>query len=137
MIHASTLPVPAVRGTDRRDRVRPAVGGARPGVAAVAALGTFLAARLCGVLVLAVVARASGKRPLLLLGRSWDSVWYLRIAAHGYGYVQPGPTCVHSDLAFFPLYPGMVRAVTTLTPLPRNSTRSASSHAMAAALEAL
>ncbi|MEU6094507.1 hypothetical protein [Streptomyces sp. NPDC047079] len=84
---------------------------------AATALGLFLTTRLCGALVLALVARSAGKHPLLLLGHSWDSVWYLRIAAHGYGLTQRGRTGVHSDLAFFPLYPGLVRAVTTLTPL--------------------
>jgi hypothetical protein len=115
--HASTIPAPAFTGPGDRDRVRPAGRGRRPASTAVTALGLFVAARLCGALVLAVTARASGKEPLLLLGRSWDSVWYLRIAAHGYGFVQHSRTGVHSDLAFFPLYPGMVRAVTTLTPL--------------------
>ncbi|MET7452765.1 hypothetical protein ABZT03_12870 [Streptomyces sp. NPDC005574] len=83
-----------------------------------AALGLFAAARVSGAVVLAATAWATGRQPLALLGRSWDSLWYLGIAAHGYGRVlrfQPG--VVHSDLAFFPLYPGLVRALTTVSPL--------------------
>ncbi|OLZ64429.1 hypothetical protein AV521_35410 [Streptomyces sp. IMTB 2501] len=81
------------------------------------AVGLFLGARLTGTAVLALVAHNVGKHPLTLLARSWDSVWYLGIATHGYGHDlpshDPGP---HSDLAFFPLYPALVRAMTTLTP---------------------
>jgi hypothetical protein len=66
--------------------------------------------------VLAVVCRSSGKRPLLLLGHSWDSVWYLRIAAHGYGFTQYTGSDIHNDLAFFPLYPALIRAFTAVTP---------------------
>jgi hypothetical protein len=82
------------------------------------ALGVFAVARLAGLAVLAMAAWARDQQPLALLGRSWDSVWYLGIAAHGYGrtlFFQPG--VVHSDLAFFPLYPALVRMVTAVTPL--------------------
>ncbi|MEV5873589.1 hypothetical protein AB0L75_05005 [Streptomyces sp. NPDC052101] len=82
------------------------------------AVGLFLGARLAGAAVLALVAHGAGRHPLTLLARSWDSVWYLGIAAHGYGHDlpshEPGP---HSDLAFFPLYPALVRAVAGLSPL--------------------
>ncbi|WP_369368943.1 hypothetical protein AB5L52_20710 [Streptomyces sp. CG4] len=82
------------------------------------AVSLFLGARLTGAAVLALVAHSVGKHPLTLLARSWDSVWYLGIAAHGYGHDLPSHhPGVHSDLAFFPLYPALVRAVTTLTPL--------------------
>ncbi|MBK3647401.1 hypothetical protein JHN46_43130, partial [Streptomyces sp. MBT33] len=78
----------------------------------------FLAARLLGAAALALVARAAGHGALALLGRSWDSRWYLGIAAHGYGHtLRPRPGVAYSDLAFFPLYPGLVRAVTTVVPL--------------------
>ncbi|MER6071503.1 hypothetical protein ABT187_22170 [Streptomyces sp. NPDC001817] len=81
-------------------------------------MGLFLGVRLTGVAVLALVAHIAGRHPLHLLGRSWDSVWYLGIAAHGYGHDlpshDPGP---HSDLAFFPLYPALLRAVTALVPV--------------------
>ncbi|MCD9880656.1 hypothetical protein LJ657_45360 [Streptomyces sp. NR30] len=83
------------------------------------ALGLFLAVRLLGVATLALVARATtGRDALGLLGRSWDSVWYLEIAAHGYGRIQhPRTGAVFSDTAFFPLYPALVRAVNAVSPL--------------------
>nr|WP_323376043.1 hypothetical protein [Streptomyces sp. RB17] len=81
-------------------------------------MGLFLGVRLTGVAVLALVAQVAGRHPLTLLARSWDSVWYLGIATHGYGHDlpsrEPGP---HSDLAFFPLYPALLRAVTALIPV--------------------
>ncbi|MGW2961314.1 hypothetical protein ACWDGI_22985 [Streptomyces sp. NPDC001220] len=82
------------------------------------AVGLFAAARLTGMAVVALAAWASGRHPLTLLGRSWDSVWYLGIAAHGYGrtlYFRPD--VIHSDLAFFPLYPALIRILTAVTPL--------------------
>ncbi|MFG2130808.1 hypothetical protein ACGFNV_23740 [Streptomyces sp. NPDC048751] len=108
MSHASTLtPRPTV-----------ALSRRRPLAAAPTALGLFAAARLTGAAVLALTAWATGRQPLALLGRSWDSLWYLGIAAHGYGHTLTfGPGIVHSDLAFFPLYPALVRAVAELGPL--------------------
>ncbi|MEV0172743.1 hypothetical protein AB0I00_16695 [Streptomyces sp. NPDC050803] len=116
MTHASTLAPPTVTPhpgppgrTARRYPLAVSLG---------AALGLFAAARLTGVAVLAAVAWATGRQPLALLGRSWDSLWYLGIAAHGYGRtLRFGPDIVQSDLAFFPLYPGLVRAVTSVSPL--------------------
>ncbi|MFJ8154362.1 hypothetical protein [Streptomyces sp. NPDC094468] len=82
------------------------------------ALGLFAAVRLTGMAVVALAAWAGGRHPLTLLGRSWDSAWYLGIAAHGYGRTLSfRPDVVHSDLAFFPLYPGLVRVLTAVTPL--------------------
>ncbi|MGW3292219.1 mannosyltransferase family protein [Streptomyces sp. NPDC001002] len=117
MTHASTLARHPVTepGPQARTHPRP-----RPSTAAAlgGALGLFAAARLLGVAALALTAWATDGHWPALLGRSWDSQWYLGIAAHGYGrtlYFQPG--VVHSDLAFFPLYPALVRAVTALSPL--------------------
>lgn len=44
----------------------------------------------------------------LLVGPSarWDSVWYLRIAEHGYGDARS-----HAQAAFYPLYPELMRGV--------------------------
>jgi Gpi18-like mannosyltransferase len=39
----------------------------------------------------------------------WDSIWYLRIAHHGYRSIQ--------DSAFFPLYPYSIRGLSSLTGL--------------------
>ncbi|MDQ0812177.1 hypothetical protein QFZ63_003891 [Streptomyces sp. B3I7] len=99
---------------------RPRAGNRLTG--APAALALFVAVRLTGALLVLETARASGHaHPLALLGRSWDSLWYFGIAAHGYGHVRAdhhhGDLFVRSDLAFFPLYPGLVRAVTTVLPV--------------------
>ncbi|MFF6997708.1 hypothetical protein ACFY93_22490 [Streptomyces sp. NPDC008313] len=86
--------------------------------AALAALTLFAAARIVGAGVLALVARAADKHPLALLGHSWDSVWYLAIAADGYGRtLHYRPWLTNSDLAFFPLYPGLVRAAGAVLPV--------------------
>jgi hypothetical protein len=70
------------------------------------------------MLVLAGWAWHIGRSPRALLASSWDSDWYTRIAAHGYGHTLHWPDgVVQSDLAFFPLYPGLVRAVTTVLPV--------------------
>ncbi|MET9377786.1 hypothetical protein ABZX98_27270 [Streptomyces sp. NPDC002992] len=85
---------------------------------AAPALGLFAAARLTGTLVLAGWAWHIGRSPRALLASSWDSDWYTRIAAHGYGHTLHWPDgVVQSDLAFFPLYPGLVRAVTAVLPV--------------------
>ncbi|MFV0128682.1 hypothetical protein ACLGI4_13340 [Streptomyces sp. HMX112] len=68
--------------------------------------------------VMALWAWHIGRSPRALLASSWDSDWYLRIAAHGYGRVLHWPDgAVQSDMAFFPLYPGLVRAVTAVLPV--------------------
>ncbi|MEU8587062.1 mannosyltransferase family protein [Streptomyces sp. NPDC048664] len=84
---------------------------------ALGALGLFAAVRVCGALVLAAASGGLVRRPLLLLGHSWDSVWYVRIAERGYGLDQHTADAIHNDLAFFPLYPAMIRALTVFTPL--------------------
>lgn len=114
MTHASTVLAPTVVTSEPapRERTEPFLGRA-----SALAVGLFLGTRLAGAAVLALVAQAAGKHPLTLLGRSWDSVWYLGIAAHGYGRSLHLRSTTVSDLAFFPLYPALVRAVTALTPL--------------------
>jgi len=51
----------------------------------------------------------------LLVGPSarWDSVWYLRIAEHGYGTAGS-----HAQAAFYPLYPALMRGVGTVVGSP-------------------
>ncbi|MFF4504660.1 hypothetical protein [Streptomyces sp. NPDC001401] len=114
MTTASTLASPPVAEPGAQDRVH-----ASWAAAMATALGLFLTVRLLGVAALALVARATtGRNPLGLLGRSWDSLWYLGIAAHGYGRIQNLRTgVVFSDMAFFPLYPALVRAVQAVGPL--------------------
>ncbi|MDV9193306.1 hypothetical protein R6L23_34720 [Streptomyces sp. SR27] len=84
----------------------------------VLALGGYAATRVIGLVVLAITAAATGKDGLHRLNGRWDSVWYVRIAEHGYGYEVTLPNGdLHSDLAFFPLFPALERAVSTVLPL--------------------
>lgn len=115
---SATVPV-AEPGAEPRSR------SARLRAAAplLTALGLFAAVRLTGVVAMTVAASLTGKRSGTLLGRSWDSLWYLRIAANGYGRsVHYKPGIIFNDLAFFPLYPGLVRAVGTVLPLSGGAT---------------
>ncbi|WP_424212934.1 glycosyltransferase family 39 protein [Streptomyces sp. BI20] len=84
------------------------------------ALGLFLTVRGAGALTVALGAWASGRRPLTVLGGSWDSRWYLSIVTHGYGRTQIWPELdsVQSDLAFFPLFPGLTRLLCAVTGMP-------------------
>lgn len=88
----------------------------------VIALGVFAAVRGAGVLVLTLGSWWAGKDPLRVLGKSWDSVWYLGIAANGYGRTQMWPNVttgtgsIQSDYAFFPLYPTLIKLVGAVLP---------------------
>ncbi|MFF7330319.1 hypothetical protein ACIQU5_26965 [Streptomyces sp. NPDC090306] len=114
-MHASTLVPNAAAESGVVSRARSRLS---PFAAVGGALGLFAAVRLAGAAVLAMAAWALGREPLAVLGRSWDSMWYLGIAAHGYGRTEHfRPGVVHSDLAFFPLYPALVRTVAAITPL--------------------
>ncbi|WP_443058373.1 hypothetical protein [Streptomyces sp. NBC_00442] len=116
-------PVPAARrraaprGTaarpPARERARTALRYAGP------ALLGYLAVRLFGVLVLAKWAHVRHHGLWPVLAKSWDSNWYLGIANHG--YVLPSDPHEPSDLAFFPLYPALVKAVAAVTPGSRAS----------------
>ncbi|MER7957612.1 mannosyltransferase family protein [Streptomyces sp. NPDC096030] len=82
------------------------------------ALGGYAATRLIGLAILALAAVATGKDGLHRLSGRWDSVWYVRIAENGYGYEVTLPNgSVHSDLAFFPLFPALERALSTVLPV--------------------
>lgn len=113
--HVSAVPTQG-RKDARRPPARVRSVPERP-PAIVLALGLFLAARLLGVAVVAALARSAGRDPFDVLARSWDSRWYLGIAENGYGIVRHTWFGVANDLAFFPLYPGLVRAVTEIVPL--------------------
>ncbi|MFD6231253.1 glycosyltransferase family 39 protein [Streptomyces sp. NPDC060232] len=89
---------------------------------AAPALAVFAAVRLLGLTVLAVWGAVAGSSPHTLLSARWDSLWYARIAAEGYGYeiVLPDGD-VHSNLAFFPLLPWLERGVSAVTGLSYGS----------------
>ncbi|MFD7032941.1 hypothetical protein ACFWAR_33460 [Streptomyces sp. NPDC059917] len=95
----------------------------RPRTAALSAgttaLAVFVAVRAVGVLVIALGAWATDRDPLTVLGTSFDSGWYVAITEHGYGrsLAWPHSGAVQSDLAFFPLYPSLMRLTTLLLPV--------------------
>ncbi|MGV4981159.1 hypothetical protein ACVB8X_24830 [Streptomyces sp. NRAIS4] len=85
-----------------------------PGV--LRALAVFAAVRLVGVALVTVVDGFAGRPFGKSLAHAWDSVWYLHIAEHGYGTTLriTASGAVQTDWAFFPLYPGLIRAVSGL-----------------------
>ncbi|MFG2639087.1 mannosyltransferase family protein [Streptomyces sp. NPDC048362] len=101
----------------RRSTSLPATGQGPPGVSL--ALALFAGLRLAGIAVVAVVDHLTGRTAGKSLAHSWDSVWYLHIAEHGYGtrIRITGSGAVQTDWAFFPLYPGLVRGLRDLVPI--------------------
>lgn len=104
-------------------------GGGVPGVRgrllrslryAAPALGAYLAVRLCGLAVLVQLSRATGDGVWRTLAASWDSNWYLGIADHGYTD-RLGTRTNENNLAFFPLYPLLVKAFAAVSPGSRAS----------------
>ncbi|MET9803926.1 hypothetical protein [Streptomyces sp. NPDC006368] len=87
--------------------------------AAPALLG-YLMVRLFGLLVLARWAHLKDHGVWRTLATSWDSNWYLGIADHGY-QDSLGTKVDSNNLAFFPLYPVLVKAVAGVTPGSRAS----------------
>jgi hypothetical protein len=85
---------------------------------AAPALAGYVAVRALGLVALALWSGARGTSPHTLLTARWDSLWYTRVAALGYGYEVRLPNGdVHSNLAFFPLLPWLERLGAALTPL--------------------
>ncbi|MFH9073514.1 glycosyltransferase family 39 protein [Streptomyces alboflavus] len=87
---------------------------------AAPALLAYAAVRVLGLLVLAVWARREHRELWHLLAESWDCDWYLRIAAHGYADTL-GHAFDTNNLAFFPLFPLLIRAGDALLPAPRGA----------------
>ncbi|MEU3032308.1 hypothetical protein ACPCBC_11505 [Streptomyces incarnatus] len=86
---------------------------------AVPALALFACVRFAGILAVIVTNALRGHPLVRTLAHSWDSRWYLHIAAQGYGHkmwITP-QGAVQTDWAFFPLYPALIRALTTVLPL--------------------
>jgi hypothetical protein len=103
-------PVPGDARRPRRARV----------VAALAPAAVYLAVRLVGVGVLAVMAAGHGSALQQEL-TSWDGAWLLAIAEHGYAGVPADMVDAYDNrtpdttLGFFPGYPGLVAAFGLLT----------------------
>ncbi|MEU7283681.1 hypothetical protein AB0A69_33690 [Streptomyces sp. NPDC045431] len=87
---------------------------------AAPALVGYLTVRLFGLLVLARWAHLKGHGVWPTLATSWDSDWYLGIADHGY-QDSLGTAYNANNLAFFPLYPVLIKAVAGVTPGSRAS----------------
>ncbi|WP_370100081.1 hypothetical protein [Streptacidiphilus sp. MAP12-20] len=116
----------------RADRLR--AFGARFGRRFGAPLALYGAVKLVGLLVLLRLLAYSGTyrtntprygggaKPWDVLG-SWDGWWYQDVAAHGYHpaltpMAPLGPfTMEQNSIAFFPLYPGLIRLVSEVTGL--------------------
>lgn len=120
-VSTSSVPRPesAAPSATLRRPVLPRI--ARRGVpeGALRALALFAAVRVAGILVVILTNAVRGHPLVKSFAHSWDSRWYLHIAAQGYGHriwITP-QGAVQSDWAFFPLYPGLIRALSTVLPL--------------------
>lgn len=82
------------------------------------ALLIFAAIRALGLVTLILWSHAKGKDPHQLLSARWDSLWYVRVAEHGYDFTLTAPDGrVLSDMAFFPLLPWLEQGVSAISPL--------------------
>ncbi|MGI5377803.1 hypothetical protein ACQEV2_26860 [Streptomyces sp. CA-251387] len=88
---------------------------------AAPALLAYLAVRGTGLLLLADWAHRQRHGVWPILATQWDADWYLGIADHGYAR-ELGTAPSANNLAFFPLYPVLVKAVAAVTPGTRAST---------------
>ena len=79
---------------------------------------SFAAIRLLGLVTLAVWSSADGRRARVLLSARWDALWYVRVVERGYGYTLITPDGRRlSDMAFFPFFPWLEKAVSATTAL--------------------
>ncbi|WP_375138072.1 hypothetical protein [Streptomyces sp. Act143] len=116
---SSTAPsIPGSRRPDTATTARPCAPALRR--AAPALLG-YVAVRMLGLLVLALWAHRQGHGVWPILATQWDADWYLGIADHGYAH-ELGTAYDANNLAFFPLYPVLVKAVAAVTPGTRATT---------------
>jgi hypothetical protein len=76
----------------------------------------YLASR-AGMLLVACATSSTAHQPVSKGLTSWDSVWYLSIARHGYASrIPPGSgNPAQSNLGFFPLLPILIRATHDVT----------------------
>ncbi|MFJ6834543.1 hypothetical protein [Streptomyces sp. NPDC091209] len=88
---------------------------------AAPALLAYAAVRLTGLITLSLWAHRRHHGVWPILAAQWDAEWYLGIADHGYAH-HLGHAFDANNLAFFPLYPVLVKAVAVLTPGSRAST---------------
>ncbi|MBY8880246.1 GtrA family protein [Actinacidiphila acidipaludis] len=97
------------------DDVRASLRSAMPGIL------LFIAARTVSLMGLLLLSPGSPGHTVHRLAVRWDAVWYIGIARHGYdhsfhphmGVGHPSP---RSNLAFFPVYPLLLRGAHTVLP---------------------
>lgn len=98
-------------------RTNPAAAALR---AAAPALLLFSLARAVGLAAVLLLDRRPGAAAFHRLAWHWDAAWYLDIARHGYDHAirpaAPGAVQHYTNLAFFPVYPALIRLVRTLLP---------------------
>lgn len=81
----------------------------------------FIAARAASLLALVLLGPGTPTHAFHRLAVHWDAAWYIGIAQHGYDHslhppVAAGHPSPRSNLAFFPVYPALIRAVHTALP---------------------
>lgn len=114
--------VPGVPAARRAHRAAGLPARVRAGLRhAAPALTAYAAVRLTGLLTLALWAHRRHHGVWPILAAQWDADWYLGIADHGYAR-HLGTAFDANNLAFFPLYPVLVKAVAAVTPGSRAST---------------
>lgn len=90
----------------------------KPGVRdLLVVLTTYVAMRAVCLAAFALGSATPGARSVTGLLAGWDGRWYLRVARGGYPSVLPlgaDGGVQQNELAFFPLYPGLLRALHTL-----------------------
>ncbi|MFE0133670.1 hypothetical protein ACFWY6_19190 [Streptomyces sp. NPDC059037] len=116
----SRVPASRSRGTAARPSPRPPARAAHALRHASPALLAYAAVRVIGAVVFALWARREHRGIWHLLAESWDCDWYLKIAGNGYAHTL-GTQIDANNLAFFPLYPLLVRAGEVLAPEPRGA----------------
>ncbi|GEC09432.1 membrane protein [Streptomyces spinoverrucosus] len=88
---------------------------------ATPALLAYTGVRTTGLLALTLWSHLRDQNVWQALAAEWDTEWYLGIAAHGYT-TELGTRQDANNLAFFPLYPLLLRALTPASPLSPAST---------------
>ncbi|MGW1276401.1 hypothetical protein ACWD4V_05505 [Streptomyces tsukubensis] len=115
-VPASRPPPAPGRGPAPGDRGGPVLRSVLRSLRTAApALAGYLLVRLAGLAFLAQLAHAKGHGVWPTLATSWDSDWYLGIAAHGYAD-ELGTEVNANNLAFFPLYPLLVKGLAAVVP---------------------
>ncbi|MCP2326099.1 hypothetical protein HDA40_004606 [Hamadaea flava] len=89
----------------------------RPGLVrqALPALAAYAVVRVFGLAILAILAQRA-HRPVVKLLSAYDGGWYLGIATNGYdtSVTYAGGQLVRTNVAFFPLFPELIRAIAAI-----------------------